>query len=101
MNTDVPDDWLLVLSADDARDEDRMSGVPTGNPIYLSPGTLYIYWKDPNQALLRGVYNIPPDLADEVVERIEENRSASYLDLIGDVQGTGYADQMTKIEIVE
>lgn len=100
MNGDVPPDWLEVHNADDARGEDEQLGMLRGEPIYLDPGTHYIYWKDPDRTPLRGVYNIPPEMLDTVVARIEGDRSASYQDLVGDIEGAGYADQKTQIQII-
>lgn len=100
MPSKIPSDWLEVLSADEAREQDKRLGFATGDPIYLDPGTHYIYWNDPARDPLRGVYNIPAGMVDTVVARIENNRSASYEDLVGDVKGAGYADQKTQIKII-
>lgn len=89
---------ISVNDADERNAEEQEVGMP-GQP-FLNPGTHYLYWSTVEPGPDRAVYNIPPERLDEVLKRIEANRTASYPELVGDVDGAAYADEHHPVQCV-
>lgn len=93
-------DYLGVHRADDRRADHRKVGIGDEARCF-QVGTWYAYWRDPARTPLRAVYNVPPDRIDEIVERVDADPSAPYLDLVGDIVGAGYGDEWESLKYVD
>lgn len=89
------------ISVDDA-DQRNADGQKIGmaSQPFLRPGTHCVNWSTVEPGPDRSVYNIPPERLDEVLKRIEADRTASYPELVGDVEGAAYGDEHHPVQYV-